>query len=241
MLTSRSRMLAPASTRLRWPQQSAGSGVVPLYFITSLQPAAPLTTALSRAVPEKDHRMLTLISDEVVTAPSIGLGAPLLTHDKDKPSRPGSPRPNFPISTFYRNSELQPLADGRAHISPLPLEFPQPSLAPALLQDQASRYARWPGPAARRKRPRRAKVASSPRTCAGWCRSLGPPRSPRPATIFYTAYPIARAENYHPDVVACISKATGTGSLYALLPTAVRTKRRRKRRPGSAPASPPGS
>jgi two-component system copper resistance phosphate regulon response regulator CusR len=60
-------------------------------------------------------------------------------------------------------------------------------------------------------------------------------------TIFYTAYPIARAENYHPDVVVCISKATGTASLYALLPTAIRTGKLRKRRPGSAPASPPGS
>ncbi len=60
-------------------------------------------------------------------------------------------------------------------------------------------------------------------------------------TIFYSAYPIEGAEKYHPDVVACISKASGTASLYALLPTAVRTKRRRKRRPGSAPASPSGS
>jgi len=61
-------------------------------------------------------------------------------------------------------------------------------------------------------------------------------------TIFYSAYPIARAENHHPDVVACISKATGTASLYALLPTAIRTKKRHNRRPGSAPpASPPDS
>ena len=58
--------------------------------------------------------------------------------------------------------------------------------------------------------------------------------------IFYSAYPMARAENQHPDVVACISKATGTANLYALLPTAIRTKKRYKRRPGSAPAvSPP--
>jgi CheY-like chemotaxis protein len=61
-------------------------------------------------------------------------------------------------------------------------------------------------------------------------------------TIFYSAYPMARAENQHPDVVACISKATGTASLYALLPTAIRTKKHHKRRPGSAPpVSPPDS
>ena len=61
-------------------------------------------------------------------------------------------------------------------------------------------------------------------------------------TIFYSAYPMGRAENQHPDVVACISKATGTASLYALLPTAIRIKKRHKRRPGSAPpASPPDS
>ncbi|MDQ6742414.1 MAG: response regulator [Candidatus Dormibacteraeota bacterium] len=61
-------------------------------------------------------------------------------------------------------------------------------------------------------------------------------------TIFYSAYPIAQADNYHPDVVACISKATGTASLYALLPIAIRTKKGYKRRPGSAPPeSPPKS
>jgi CheY-like chemotaxis protein len=60
--------------------------------------------------------------------------------------------------------------------------------------------------------------------------------------IFYSAYPMARAENQHPDVVACVSKATGTASLYALLPSAIRTKKRLKRRPGSAPpVSPPDS
>jgi CheY-like chemotaxis protein len=60
--------------------------------------------------------------------------------------------------------------------------------------------------------------------------------------IFYSAYPMARAENQHPDVVACISKATGTASLYALLPYAIRNKKRLKRRPGSAPpVSPPDS
>lgn len=61
-------------------------------------------------------------------------------------------------------------------------------------------------------------------------------------TIFYSAYPMGRAENQHPDVVACISKATGTGTLYAFLPTAIRIKKRHKRRPGSAPpACPPDS
>ena len=60
--------------------------------------------------------------------------------------------------------------------------------------------------------------------------------------IFYSAYPMARAENQHPDVLACISKATGTASLYALLPTAIRIKRDHQRQPGSAPpASAPGS
>jgi CheY-like chemotaxis protein len=60
--------------------------------------------------------------------------------------------------------------------------------------------------------------------------------------IFYSAYPMARAENQHPDVVACVSKATGTASLYSLLPTAIRMKKRHKRRPGSAPpVSPPDS
>ena len=63
-------------------------------------------------------------------------------------------------------------------------------------------------------------------------------------TIFYSAYPMARAENQHPDVVACISKGADRADLYALLPTAIRRNKRREllRRPGSAPpASPSGS
>ena len=63
-------------------------------------------------------------------------------------------------------------------------------------------------------------------------------------TIFYSAYPIARAENHHPDVVACISKGADRADLYALLPTAIRRNKCREllRRPGSGPpASPPAS
>jgi CheY-like chemotaxis protein len=59
-------------------------------------------------------------------------------------------------------------------------------------------------------------------------------------TVFYSAYPIGRAPTQHPDVVACVSKLAGTAALYAVLPVAIRTKERHKRRPGSAPpASPP--
>ena len=63
-------------------------------------------------------------------------------------------------------------------------------------------------------------------------------------TIFYSAYPMGRAENQHPDVVACISKAADRADLYALLPTAIRRNKCREllRRPGSGPpASPPAS
>jgi CheY-like chemotaxis protein len=63
-------------------------------------------------------------------------------------------------------------------------------------------------------------------------------------TIFYSAYPMGRAENQHPDVVACISKGTRAADLYALLPIAIRKNSHRipPRRPGSAPpASPAGS
>jgi CheY-like chemotaxis protein len=62
-------------------------------------------------------------------------------------------------------------------------------------------------------------------------------------TILYSAYPMGRTENQHPDVVACINKAADRADLYALLPTAIRSNRRRKplRRPGSAPPAPPGS
>jgi CheY-like chemotaxis protein len=61
-------------------------------------------------------------------------------------------------------------------------------------------------------------------------------------TIFYSAYLMGRAENQHPDVVACISKGADRADLYALLPAAIRRNKRREllRRPGSAPsASPP--
>jgi CheY-like chemotaxis protein len=51
-------------------------------------------------------------------------------------------------------------------------------------------------------------------------------------TIFYSAYPMTRVDNQHPDVVACVSKARGTASLYALLPAAIRTKKRHNRPPG---------
>src|SRR2546430_12461746 len=63
-------------------------------------------------------------------------------------------------------------------------------------------------------------------------------------TIFYSAYPMGRAENQHPDVVACISKAADRADLYALLPAAIRRNKCREllRRPGSGPpASPPPS
>ena len=63
-------------------------------------------------------------------------------------------------------------------------------------------------------------------------------------TIFYSAYPMGRAENQHPEVVACISKGADRADLYALLPTAIRRNKRREllRRPGSAPpATPPDS
>ena len=63
-------------------------------------------------------------------------------------------------------------------------------------------------------------------------------------TIFYSAYPMGRAENQHPDVVACVSKAADRADLYALLPTAIRRSKCREllRRPGSGPpASPPAS
>ena len=69
-------------------------------------------------------------------------------------------------------------------------------------------------------------------------------RSTSVPTIFYSAYPMGRAENQHPDVVACLSKGADRADLYALLPTAIRRNKRRKpmRRPGSAPpASPPAS
>ena len=60
-------------------------------------------------------------------------------------------------------------------------------------------------------------------------------------TIFYSAHPMGRAENQHPDVVACISKGTDRADLYALLPTAIRRNKRREllRRPGSAPPASP--
>jgi CheY-like chemotaxis protein len=60
-------------------------------------------------------------------------------------------------------------------------------------------------------------------------------------TVFYSAYPVGRAERQHPDVVACVSKLSGTAGLYPVLPIAIRRKERHKRRPGSAPpACPPG-
>jgi CheY-like chemotaxis protein len=59
-------------------------------------------------------------------------------------------------------------------------------------------------------------------------------------TIFYSAYPMGRAEAQHPDVVACVSKLSPTARLHEVLPLAIRTRKRTKRRPGSAPpASPP--
>jgi CheY-like chemotaxis protein len=61
-------------------------------------------------------------------------------------------------------------------------------------------------------------------------------------TIFYSAYPMGRAEAQHPDVVACVSKRNPTASVHEVLPLAIRTRKRDKRRPGSAPpASPPVS
>jgi CheY-like chemotaxis protein len=62
-------------------------------------------------------------------------------------------------------------------------------------------------------------------------------RSSSLPTIFYSAYPMGRAENQHPDVVACLSKGADRADLYALLPTAIRRNKRREptRRPGSAP------
>jgi CheY-like chemotaxis protein len=47
-------------------------------------------------------------------------------------------------------------------------------------------------------------------------------------TIFYSAYPISRTENQHPDVVACVSKAAAKADLYTLLPEAIRRKQRRR-------------
>jgi CheY-like chemotaxis protein len=47
-------------------------------------------------------------------------------------------------------------------------------------------------------------------------------------TIFYSAYPMSRAENQHPDVVACVSKTADRASLYALLPSAIRRKKQEK-------------
>ena len=58
-------------------------------------------------------------------------------------------------------------------------------------------------------------------------------------TIFYSAYWMGRGEVEHPDVVACLSKATRTYDVYSLLPNAIRSKKRLKRRPGSAPPSTP--
>lgn len=47
-------------------------------------------------------------------------------------------------------------------------------------------------------------------------------------TIFYSAYLMSRADNHHPDVVACISKAAGKADLYGLLPGAIRKKKLRE-------------
>jgi two-component system copper resistance phosphate regulon response regulator CusR len=60
-------------------------------------------------------------------------------------------------------------------------------------------------------------------------------------TIFYSAHPMGRPENQHPDVVACINKVADRAALYALLPTAIRRNRHRKtlRRPGSGPPASP--
>src|ERR671932_2460380 len=44
-------------------------------------------------------------------------------------------------------------------------------------------------------------------------------------TIFYSAYPMSRAENQHPDVVACVSKTADRATLFALLPSAIRKKK----------------
>ena len=58
-------------------------------------------------------------------------------------------------------------------------------------------------------------------------------------TIFFSVYPMGRSETEHPDVVASVSKLRGTAGLYALLPIAIRTKKHKKRRPGSAPPASP--
>lgn len=44
-------------------------------------------------------------------------------------------------------------------------------------------------------------------------------------TIFFSAYPMSRAENQHPDVAACISKSAARADLYAHLPPAIRKGR----------------
>jgi CheY-like chemotaxis protein len=60
-------------------------------------------------------------------------------------------------------------------------------------------------------------------------------------TIFYSAHLMGRAENQHPDVVACISKGADRADLYALLPGAIRRNRSLELlpRPESAPPASP--